>query len=114
MTGLGRVMAGDLGLEVSIPRQDWDFLLRRADLMPDARFARYHGTDVGSRDVAAFLPNWGSLRWLRVPDNLLSRSESCGIDELYQVNVKSLLLAVGRPHDELVAAFLRFMAHSTD
>lgn len=109
LKGWGVVMAGNGGLVVTMPRDDWGFLVRRTDLRPDEVFLAYHGREVLAREVARFLPNWAILRWVRVPDGLLTRSESTAIDGEFQVTVSAEPLS-SKHHEAVIEAFLRFMA----
>jgi hypothetical protein len=109
LKGWGVVMAGNGGLAVTIPRDDWGFLLRRTDLKPDEVFLVYHGREIPAREVARFLPNWATLRWVRVPDGLLTKSESTAIDGEFQVTVRAEPLS-GKHHEAVIDAFIGFMA----
>ncbi len=111
MRGRGTVLGSNAGLAVTIPRNDWSFLLRRADLREDPLFLAYHGVEIGRRQVVVFIPNWESLRWIRVPDNLLTRSESTAVDAHYQVTVRAEP-GSRKQHAAVIAAFLTFMAHA--
>jgi len=109
--GLGLTTPGMAGLEVTIPGEDWRFLLRRVSLASDSVFSSYHGTPLRSRDIARFLPNWSDLSWTAVPDSFLSHSESCAQDITYQVNAWALLNSTKQHHD-VIYAYLQFMACS--
>ena len=101
------------GLAVLVPGQDWDFLIRRADFGPDPAFARLHGKQVRAHDLAQMLPEWASLDWVAVPENLLSKSESSATGAKYRVNVKAHA-ASSKSRAEVIEAFLRFMTDSPD
>ena len=109
MNGIGSVIPGFAGLSVQIPDQNWNFLLRRADYMAEPAFGAFHNAPVTARDTALFLPNWAKLTWVRIPENILTRSDSLAYDHPYQVNV---MANFGSPltHGDVVAAFLAFMA----
>jgi hypothetical protein len=109
MRGWGTAAGGDGGIVVTVSGEDWSILLRRADLKPDARFAPYYGNPVGASDVALFLPHWRALQWKNVPDSLLGRAEVCAVDGEFEVTV-SAAGAGAKRHQDLVRAFLRFMA----
>lgn len=111
MTGIGTVLPGFAGLNVRIPGQNWNFLLRRADFVAEERFGELHNLPVSARQVSAYLPNWPKLKWVRIPENILTRSESLARDLPYQVNVAADFSS-RLVHGEVVAAFLKFMAHS--
>jgi len=108
VTGSGLLMANGGGLAVRIPAVDWMIELRRADFRPDPLFARFHGASVGGREVALFLPNWRALRWERIPHHDLARSECCALDGKFLVNLKADLDS-RKTHDDVIAAFVRFM-----
>jgi hypothetical protein len=112
MTGLAIAMPGLIGIEVTLPGEDWSFLIRRLDFSADHLFSSWHGREIHAREFARILPNWASMGWAQVPPNLLSRSESYGRDKVYQVNVKTRH-GSAKQHADVVAAFLRFMANST-
>lgn len=109
MTGNAIALTGLAGLEVNLPGEDWSFLIRRVDFAADPGFASHHGKEVHARDLLRLLPNWASLSWAQVPDNILSTSESCGRDAQYQVSVRAQP-GSGKQHQEVIAAFLRFMS----
>lgn len=111
MTGIGTVIPGFAGLSVRIPGQDWNFLLRRADFMADQSFGTLHNATVSAHRVAGYLPNWAKLNWVRIPENIITRSESQAHDLPYQVNVLTSFRS-NLMHGEVVDAFLKFMAHS--
>ena len=103
--------AGSGGLHVAIPGDDWNFLLRRADLKPSPAFDLHYGKEIHSNDVAMFLPNWQSLRWTFIPSHILSATESYAVDNGYLVNVQADSRS-RKQHQDVIDAFLRFMAHS--
>jgi hypothetical protein len=111
MEGIGTVIPGFAGLSVRLPGQHWNFRLRRADFMADASFGTLHNAPVGAAIVAGYLPNWASLDWMRIPENLLTRAESLAQDLPYQVNVLASFSS-SLTHDEVVQAFLLFMTRS--
>jgi hypothetical protein len=98
-------------LDVRVPEAGWSFLVRRIDFAPDPLFERFHGKEFHSHDLARLLPEWASLRWVEVPTNILSDSESSARGEHYQINIRAE--PGGRmTQGEVVAAFLAFMAQS--
>jgi hypothetical protein len=107
--GIGTAMAGFAGLNVRFEGQQWNILLRRADFSSDDSFGTLHNAPVGPREVARYLPNWETLDWVQIPDNLLTCAQSWARDMPYQVNIQT---AVGGTlsHAEVRAAFLKFMA----
>ncbi len=110
VSGRGTVMAGNAGLAVFIPQAEWSFLLRRTDLREERLFLAYHDREIGPLQVVVFIPHWKSVRWIRVADNLLSRSESTAIDGAYQVTVRAES-GSGKLHEAVIDAFLGFMAN---
>ena len=111
MTGVGMSLPDFTGLVVHFDRQPWDFVLRRADFAPYAGFGDLHRAGVDACRVAHFLPNWKTLAWIRIPDNLITRAESWAHDLPYQVNIRGAVDS-RLSHDTVAGAFLRFMAHS--
>ena len=103
--------SGGGGLHVAIPGDDWFFLLRRKDFLPDAAFAVHFGQPIHARGVAAFLPGWRTLNWTTVRVHDLSRTESYAIDGDYQVTLQAHSSSP-KDHAAVVSAFQRFMAHA--
>ncbi|MDA8109675.1 MAG: hypothetical protein M0015_13755 [Betaproteobacteria bacterium] len=111
MFGVGTASSDLSGLRVKVMSEGWSFLLRRIDLRSDPGFSRYHGKNVQAGEIIRFLPNWRSLQWTRVPDNLLSCSESCAQNREYMVNVQAGSPSAMR-HEDVIAVFLRFMSQA--
>lgn len=111
MTGIGTVIPGFAGLSVRIAGQDWNFLLRRADFMAEQSFGALHNAPVSAQLVGKYLPNWASLDWVRIPENIITRCESQALDLPYQVNVMTNFRS-SLTHRGVIEAFLKFMAHS--
>lgn len=109
MTGSGSVLPSAAGLVVTFGAQGWSFTLRRADLRSADIFFKYHGKEVAAADVSRFLPNWRSLNWTQVPGSLLSRNELSAVDGEYAISLSADSMGDMEP-DELVTAFLRFVA----
>jgi hypothetical protein len=109
MDGIGTALPGFSGLGVSMNGERWAFLLRRADFSPDDGFGALHNVPVRAREVARYLPNWAKLDWVRVPDNLITRSESMARDLPYQVNIHCTA-GSGLTHENVIDAFRKFMA----
>jgi hypothetical protein len=109
MDGIGTALPGFSGLSVSMNEERWAFLLRRADFSPDDSFGALHNAPVRAREVARYLPNWAKLSWVRVPDNLVTRSESTAQDPPYQINIHCAS-GSGLTHEDVIDAFRAFMA----
>ena len=109
MDGIGTALPGFCGLSVSMNGERWAFLLRRADFSPDDGFGDLHNVRVRARDLARYLPNWAKLDWVRVPDNLVTRSESTAQDPPYQINIHCAS-GSGLTHEDVIDAFRAFMA----
>ena len=107
--GVGIVSADFTLLTVKVSPEAWKCALQRVDFAAESSFARLHGALIEPRDLEDYLPNWSRLAWVRIPGNLLSQSESAATDRDFCVNVSDDSGA-GRVHDEIVDAFLRFMA----
>ena len=97
-------------LTVKVSAEAWKCALQRVDFAAESSFARLHGVIVEPRDLEAYLPNWSRLSWVPIPGNLLSQGESAASDRDFCVNVSDDSGA-SRLHDEVVDAFLRFMAN---
>jgi hypothetical protein len=111
MTGVGTAMADFTGLTVRFEAQPWEFVLRRDDFGPEPAFGSLDLDRIHARDIARFLPNWDSLAWVPVPDNLLSRAECWARDWPYQVNLRART-GSRLERREVVDAFRAFMAHA--
>ena len=109
MDGIGTALPGFSGLGVSMNEQRWAFLLRRADFSPDDSFGDLHNVRVRAREVVRYLPNWAKLDWVRIPDNLVTRSESTAQDLPYQINIQCAS-GSGLTHENVIEAFRAFMA----
>jgi hypothetical protein len=109
MEGIGTALPGFSGLSVVFDAQRWAFLLRRADFSPDDSFGALHDAPVRAREVVRYLPNWAKLDWVRIPDNLVTRSESTAQDLPYQVNIHCTS-GSGLTHEDVIDAFRAFMA----
>lgn len=109
MEGIGTALPGFVGLSVTMDGQHWVILLRRADFSPDDSFGDLHNVRVRARELARYLPNWAKLDWVRIPDNLVTRSESKAQDLPYQVNIHCTA-GSGLTHEDVIEEFRRFMA----
>ena len=109
MDGIGTALPGFCGLSVSMNGERWAFLLRRADFSPDDGFGDLHNVRVRRREVIRYLPNWARLDWVRIPDNLVTRSESKANALPYQVNIHCSA-GSGLTHEDVIDAFRAFMA----
>ena len=109
MDGIGIALPGFSGLSVSMNGERWAFLLRRADFSPDDSFGDLHNVRMRTREVIRYLPNWAKLDWVRIPDNLVTRSESKANDLPYQVNIHCSA-GSGLTHEDVIDAFRAFMA----
>jgi hypothetical protein len=109
MRGWGTVLSGSGGLAVTVPGERWGFTLRRADFRPDDVFLGYHGREIAAPEVARFLPNWQSLRWVHVPAGLLTPREVTATDREYMIYV-SAAADSGMTHEAIIGAFLGFMS----
>jgi hypothetical protein len=110
----GRAFAnasGGNGLLVTIQGGDWSILVRKEDFQPDHALAKHAGNEIYACDVAAFLPNWRTLKWKIIPPNLLAKTEIFAIDETYMVNVKAEYQS-DKSHRHLIAAFSGFMVRA--
>lgn len=109
MDGIGTALPGFTGLGVTMDGQHWVILLRRADFSPDDSFGDLHNVPVRAHHLARYLPNWARLHWVRIPDNLITRSESSAQDLPYQVNIHCTS-GSGLTHEDVIDAFRAFMA----
>jgi hypothetical protein len=104
--GFATVMAGSLAC--NMPGADWHFSIRRVDGSGHSRFFDFHKKEVLATDIAAYLPNWETLQWTEIKDNLLGKSESYARDIEFKVNVQSTEIGT-KSHKEVVEAFRAFM-----
>lgn len=85
--------------------RDCSVLLRRKDMRPEPRFARYFGHRVDPDVLARFLPHWKALQWKGAPPSLLSRCEWLAVDGDFQISLE----AGPDAKDHAIQMFERFM-----
>ncbi len=94
-----------------IEQADWHFFLRRLDKENHVPFSPFHKKEIKPVDLAKFLPNWRSLRWKPIKNNMAGKSESFAKDSEFEINVYSTSHG-NKKHQEIIEAFLAFMNHS--
>ncbi len=92
----------------AVPNTDWHFFIRRLDGENDVMFSTFHRKEFGVNDVAKFIPNWKTLRWVKIKDSQLGHSESYAKDAEFEVNVYAAVNST-KKHPDVVEAFLAFM-----
>lgn len=104
--GFASVMASSL--VCNIPGADWHFSIRRVDERSHGPFCNFHQKEVSSVDIATFLPNWETLQWTTIKDNMLSKSESYAKDVEFRINIQAAE-ASSKTHADVIKAFIDFM-----
>ncbi len=105
---LATCIAEGNGLRLHLPGTGLSLLVRRKDFHAEARFEPFYGHSIGPSELRAFLPQWKTLQWKRVPTHALSAAECAAEDGGFYVNVQSEP-GRARSHEELIAAFNGFM-----
>ncbi len=101
------IVVGNM-LLCGVPNADWHFFIRRLDGEDDIAFSTFHRKEFGATDVAKFISNWKTLRWVKIKDSQLGHSESYAKDAEFEINVYAALHST-KKHLEVVEAFLAFM-----
>jgi hypothetical protein len=107
-TGVG-VIIGD-SLLCSFSGEDWHFFLRRLDRERHVPFSAFHKKPISPADVAKYFPNWHKLRWTKIKNSMLGKSESYAKDDEFEVNVY-VAESSKKKHQDAVDAFLAFMSN---
>jgi hypothetical protein len=92
----------------TVESADWHFFIRRLDGENYVPFSEFHKKEMTSADVAKFIPNWHTLRWIKIKNSMAGKSESYAKDAEFQVNVYSAEDSL-KKHEEIVESFLTFM-----
>ena len=92
----------------TVEEADWHFFIRRLDGENYVPFSAFHKKDITPADVATFIPNWHSLRWVKIKNSMAGKSESYAKDADFQVNVYSAENG-SKKHELIVESFLAFM-----
>ncbi len=101
------VVVGNV-LLYSVAGEDWHFFIRSLDAQTHASFSDFHKKGMSPANVAKFLPNWKTLKWTRIKNSILGRSESYAKDVEFEVNVYATEKSE-KKHQEVIDLFLAFM-----
>ncbi len=92
----------------TLPDADWHFFIRPLNGENFIVFSNFHRKTVGSTDVVKFIPHWKTLRWIKIKNSQLGKSESYLKDTEFEINVYATPQSQ-KKHQEVVDAFLAFM-----
>lgn len=95
-------------LELSSRGVQWSLSIRGVDGNNDARFLKHDGKPVTAEDIVAFLPNWQTIVWQRLPDSMFSQSASHAADLAYELDIAAVRDSA-LSHDDVINAFEAFM-----
>ena len=108
MTVISSAIVVGYMLLCDIPDVDWQFFIRRLDGGNYVEFSKFHRKEFGANDVAKFIPNWKTLRWIKIKNSQLGQKESYAKDTEFEINVYASTRSI-KKHPEVVEAFLAFM-----
>lgn len=113
MTGKSVATIVGKSLLNSVIGEDWHFFIRRLDGELHVPFSAFHKKEMPPASVAQYLPNWKTLRWTKIKNNILGKSESYAKDVEFEVNVYAGEKST-KTHQEIVDAFMAFMRNLLD
>lgn len=90
------------------PDSDWHFFIRRLDGENCVLFSQFHRKTFGVSDLNKFIPNWKTLRWVKIKDSQLGHSESYAKDVEFEINVYASPSSE-KKHKMVIDAFLELM-----
>ena len=87
---------------------DWLFFIRRLDGQTHVPFSMLYKKQISPANIATFIPNWKTLRWVKIKDSILGKHESYAKDVVFEINVYSTEHSP-KKHQDVIDAFLEFM-----